>query len=124
MSAIIITGGQPSSNYKSVEVIEDVSQNSSCSLPQLPDDRKYHTQTGPTLCGGYDSDDIKSSCVTFKGGSWTTSHTLVHQRSFHTAWNSPRGIILFGGIVSPDTAELLNKDGGSQEIFKLKHNSG
>ena len=126
MSGILVTGGEPiASASKSVEVLkEDGSQMSSCSLPQLPESRRYHTQTGLTVCGGgldSDSDDIKRTCVTLTNGSWRTSHNLVHPRGGHTSWASPIGIIFFGGLYSQDTAEVLKEDGTSEEIFKLKH---
>ena len=32
-------------------------------------------------------------------------------------------VLLVGGYYSPDTTELLNDEGGSDELFKLKHDS-
>ena len=92
-------------------------------MPDLPDDREYHSQSGLTLCGGLDTDAIRRSCLTFTQGTWRTSHNLVHQRDGHTSWQSYRGIILMGGNYSDDTAELLTDSGDSVEIFTLKHPS-
>ena len=118
MLVIIITGGEPfSSAGRSVEVLkEDGSQ--LCSLPDLPSDRKLHTQSGLVTCGG---NGVNKSCIAFSDGTWSVSHTLMEQRYYHTAWSSPLGIILIGGGASPNTAELLNDNGGSQQIFGLMY---
>ena len=129
MSGIIITGGEDPLVKNAVELMKPDVFFGSCSLPQLPEGRRYHTQTGLTACGGDDYngggdyDAIRKSCVTLSGGSWSISHNLVHQRRFHCAWETDSGIMLLGGRQSPNTTELLNDDGGSEERFVLKYPS-
>ena len=115
-SAIIITGGYPSS--RSVEILR---ANGSywCSLPDLPDDRWYHSQSGLVTCGGYYS-DTRASCLTFSSGQWRTSHQLRHQRYYHSSWMSQHGVVLMGGA-SPTTTEILTEDGQSSPSFALKY---
>ena len=130
MLGIIITGGVNGSGaLTSVELLKADGSQTSCSLPQLPEGRRVHSQTGLTACGGYDSDDIKRSCVTLSGGFWTRSHNLVSPRGFHTSWESHQGIMLLGGGVEAlsggysNTTELLKEDGTSEELFHLKYPS-
>ena len=57
-------------------------------------------------------------------GQWRVSHNLKYERRDHTSWDTPDGgVLLVGGYYSPDTTELLNDEGGSDELFKLKHDS-
>ena len=89
-----------------------------CSLPDLPDERYHHTQSGMVVCGGWDT---KTSCLSFISGTWRLSHTLLHERTDHSAWVSPSGIILIGGSRSAMTTEMLTEDGKSVEAFSLKY---
>ena len=89
----------------------------SCSLPDLPQARYAHTQSGMTGCGGFGFDSaISSTCITFNG-EWEQSHVLTVPRQFHVSWRSSSGILLLGGIdvntFGPDletetTTELLS----------------
>ena len=55
-------------------------------------------------------------------GQWRVSHNLKYKRVDHTSWDTPDGgVLLVGG--GNDTTELLNDEGGSDELFKLKHDS-
>ena len=57
-------------------------------------------------------------------GEWSVSHNLKYNRYGHTSWDTPDGgVLLVGGRQSKDTTELLNDEGGSDELFKLKHDS-
>ena len=52
------------------------------------------------------------------------SHNLKYWRYAHTSWDTPDGgVLLIGGKYSKNTTELLNDGGGSDELFKLKHDS-
>ena len=63
-------------------------------------------------------------CLTLSRGQWRLSHNLKYKRSAHTSWDTPDGgVLLVGGGYSNDTTELLNDKGGSDELFKLKHDS-
>ena len=119
--AVIITGGK--SNRQSVEVLlSDTTE--WCILPDLPDYRDTHSQTGLTSCGsgygGFESDN----CVTFSEGEWFESHTLVHSRAGHCSWSTEsHGIVLMGGYYGSSSTELLTENGESQESFSLKYST-
>ena len=73
---LIISGGGPSSSYKSVEVFVP-STGQHCTLPDLPAGRFYCTMDGMVLCGGGDSD---TSCTTLTDAGWRTTTTLLERR--------------------------------------------
>ena len=77
ISAIIITGGWSISSYRSVEILRETG-NYWCSLPDLPDIRYNHTQSGLITCGsgGYNS-DTETSCLTLTDGQWMTSYNTA-----------------------------------------------
>ena len=116
-SAIIITGGDSTRSDRSVEILH---ANGSywCSLPDLPDKRKNHTQSGLVTCGGAYT---PTSCLTFSSGQWRTSHQLQHERYKHSLWMSQHGVVLMGGASSPTTTEILTDDDQSSPSFPLKY---
>ena len=121
--AILVTG-DGGGNERSVEAL--LSNGSSlCSLPDLPYDYYYHTQSGLVTCGGGSSTLTETSCYTFTSGVWTKSHTFRLERYGHSSWTSPMGIVLMGGwdSVSETTTELLTDDGQSTEHFSLKYST-
>ena len=54
-----------------------------CSLPDLPEARYQHTQTGLEACGGRNNSAHFFTCVRLEAGSWTQSHQLVEPREDH-----------------------------------------
>ena len=85
-----------------------------CSLPDLPESRWDHTQTGLEACGGdHTYPDSYTTCVQFLGGSWTPSHNLLQERYNHVSWASPSGTVLMGGPSydgsGKNTTELLDE---------------
>ena len=82
-------------------------------------------QNGRILCGGGGSLSNKLTCLTLSNGEWSVSHNnLKYSRTAHNSWDTPDGgVLLIGGRFSKDTTELLNDGGGSDELFKLKHDS-
>ena len=90
-----------------------------CSLPDLPAARKYPSQNGLITCGGYGD----ATCVTFNKGSWVETHSLSTQRSRHTSWASPEGVLLMGGVYADakTTTELLTVDGDTTPGFTLNY---
>ena len=113
--AIIITGGSIggiNTYTRSVEILRG-NGNYWCSLPDLPYDRRHHTQSGLITCGGYGTSDTFTSCSTFSNGQWKTTHQLQYQRYGHSSWMSPQGVVLIGG----DNSELLTDHGGSTTSF-------
>ena len=126
----MVTGGKgPEKRFKkgltSVELLL-INGTRLCALPDLPVDRWEHSQTGPITCGGGNSNSQAISCVTFSGGTWEQTHTLGQPRHGHTAWASPRGVLLIGGFFvkknefnTRTTTELLNDDGSTTASFNL-----
>ena len=100
-----------------------------CSLPDLPDDRSGHTQSGLIACGGHGrrDSDIMSSCSSFSNGEWIKSHQLSVAPQFqygrfdHSSWISPQGVVLMGGLFGAITTENLTDDGLSIPSFPLKY---
>ena len=94
-----------------------------CSLPDLPEARDFHTQTGVEACGGWHS-STGTTCVRLEGGSWTQSHKLVEKREDHCSWASSAGTLLIGGDYSLQTTELLESNtGDSVTSFPLKYDT-
>ena len=119
---IIVTGGSKQSN-KSVEILkEDLDGNvmSYCSLPDLPDVRNSHTQSAMTTCGGGETNDTKTSCVTFSSGLWKPTHVLQYERQGHSSWMSTHGIVILGGAGPfENSTEILKDDGTSALNFTI-----
>ena len=123
-AAIIVTGGAPSNTAgTSVELLHS-DGSPWCSLPDLPEYRLKHTQTGLEACGGC-CKSAYSTCVRLEAGSWAQSHQLVEKkRIHHSSWASPAGTLLIGGVYSKKTTELLDANtGGSVISFPPKHNT-
>ena len=98
-------------NY-AVEVLR-VDGTAWCNLPDLPDEREEHTQSGLLTCGGYSSDD---NCVRFSEGHWNISHEDLNRKNRHSAWSSSKhGTIIIGF----DTAEYLADNGTTPDSFSL-----
>ena len=59
-----------------------------------------------------------NSCLALTAGSWQPSaRPLLRPRTAHSAWASPRGLVLLGGQHSPDTAELVPGAGAEQQLL-------
>ena len=130
---MIVTGG----NVITVDGLEKFSKfveliypnGRTCSLPDLPEGRDTHSQTGLVICGGelpYRVDDKEhTSCFTFRAGAWVRSHTLAGQgRLWHSSWASPLGPILFGGLWKDTrkTTELLSSSSqNTKKLFNLPY---
>ena len=115
--AIIISGGQPSGSSRSIEVLRE-DGTPWCYLPDLPENRSSHTQSGLVACGG---GFTRYSCLYFVPDMWIHSHDLIHARWSHIQWSSPSGLILMGGYTSATSSEILTDDGKSLENFALKY---
>ena len=117
---MIVTGGHGAST--SAEII--FGNGSTCALPRLPQGRVYNSQAGLTVCGGAGPGHTQKTCATLRHGAWATSHNLVQSRILHESWNSPEGIILFGGRYSKRTTEILSKtDITSKAKFSLPYDT-
>ena len=123
-AAIIVTGGSPrSSVWTTVELLHS-DGSPWCKLPNLPEYRYGHTQTGLEACGGDGSSGTRTTCVRFSGGSWSPSHQLVQLtqgRRAHSSWASPAGTLIIGGRYSKKSTELLDTNTGDSVMsFPLK----
>ena len=129
ISVVLVTGGIGEGhggwehNLKSVELLNmDGSWN--CPMPPLPKHRYGHTQTGLVACGGGNYAGTAKTCDTFKtgGDDWEESHKLDNHRYRHSAWASPKGIMLIGGIWGAGKkTEILREGGDSTPSFKPDH---
>ena len=126
---MLVTGGlgQGDEQLDSVELL-NMNGTWNCPMPTMPEPRQMHTQTGLVTCGGYG--DIKKSCITFTRGSvnWKKSHTLAKGRWGHSAWRSPRGVVLLGGWGDRDssvwtTTKILLENGGTKPGFSLDYDT-
>ena len=113
-AAILVTGGGrdrdiPGNNrLKSAEVLRS-DGSSWCSLPDMIYRVGEHTQSGLEVCGGREA--FTRGCFAFSAGSWLPSHTLTDQRTLHSSWVSPQGVVLLGGDLSNSakhSTELLS----------------
>ena len=78
---MIISGGDPpDSAGQSVEVYVP-STTQQCRLADLPDVRRDHSMEAKTVCGGTDTTDVKTSCLTLtSSGTWERTTTLLEHR--------------------------------------------
>ena len=118
-SAILITGGWEADRLKSAEIYLP-SGNTSCSLPELPEWRRGHTQDGPWACGGGKYISTDTSCDHWSEGSWTHI-SLRELRWGHVSLATASGLYLMGGEWSLQTSELVKEDGSVEEGFELKY---
>ena len=119
--AILITGGYRGGRYLKSAEIYFPSNNTSCSLPELPKKRGYHTQDGPWACGGYSS-STRRTCDKWSQGNWTRqSLSLKEERQDHLSWATASGVYLMGGTYSQWTSELVKEDGSVEKGFLLKY---
>ena len=72
-----------------------------CSLPDLPENRNYHTVDGNMVCGGRKMTSPKSffdNCISLQtGGVWKETHKLLTRRYHHSSWQVCEGVVLLGG---------------------------
>ena len=77
---LIISGGGPSSSYKSVEVFVP-STGQHCTLPDLPARRYGHTMEEMVVCGGgVHGSGTRTSCLSLTDDGWETTTTLLERR--------------------------------------------
>ena len=93
--------------------VELLSNNGSwlCYLPNMVGKRgNYLSLTGSLICGGYHFHTTLNTCINFSGGRWQQTHILKQKRHGHTAWASPRGVLLMGGsgTGTDTTIEFVN----------------
>ena len=124
--AVLITGSYYSPRDTS-ELYQPAS-GVSCSLPQLPDNREYHTvESSGLLCGGLDTRD---TCLQWSPdtGTWVDLQlTLDVGRVAHVSWTpgTEVGTYLMGGGYSESerTTTLIKPDGSQEPGFDLKYDT-
>ena len=122
-SVVLLTGASELLNSKSAEIYNPVT-NTSCSLPQFPENRYYHSQDGGLTCGG-GLNATETTCVKWNpdSGTWTKSHTLRQKRLGHVSWATASGVYLMGGMwdVNSTTSEKVKLDGSVEDGFSMKY---
>jgi len=123
--AVLITGGYNSP--RDTAELYQPSSSVSCSLPQLPDLRYYHTvESSGLLCGGYYTRD---TCLQWSPdtGAWDLQLTLDVKRDDHVSWTpgTEVGTYLMGGSYSGSerTTTLIKPDGSQEPGFDLKYDT-
>ena len=98
-------------------------------MPNLPifiGNRRMHSQSALTACGGEGYyDEPWTTCLTFNG-EWEQSHKLSVERGGHVSWQSPDGILLMGGTgsgISRSSELLSNIDTTSSPRFDLAYDT-
>ena len=100
----------------------------SCALPQLPDDRTYHTvESSGLLCGGYYT-GTRDTCLQWSPdtGTWEDLKlTLDVGRDGHVSWTpgTEVGTYLMGGGYSERTTTMIKPDGSQEPGFDLKYDT-
>ena len=125
VSAVLITGGYLSADTRTAEIYNPLT-NTSCLLPQLPEDRTFHTQDGELACGGgVFASNTNLHCVKWipAAGTWTQSHTLRQRRRDHVSWATASGVYLIGGYYSGRTSEKVKVDGSVEDGFGLQYDT-
>ena len=121
---VLVTGGEGEGGILDSTELLNMDGTWNCPMPPMPEPRLGHTQTGLVTCGGNSGDNAKS-CITFISGSvnWKKTHTLAKRRGWHSAWASPQGINLLGGLGSNvrTTSEILLENGDTKPGFNLDH---
>ena len=125
--AILITGGWTEGSLLHPAELYLPRNGSGCSLPEIPERRKFHSQEAGLACGGssraYLEYTIYKNCWRWSpsSGVWNKSHNLAVERTFHVAWATAAGVHLIGGHgVASNNAERLSEDGSVARIFPLK----
>ena len=124
ISVILISGGDGDVGARTSVELLHTNGSRLCSLPDLPYNRSSHSQTGLTACGGSGSSAANTTCHTLTNiGSWIQSHNLDQDRRAHSAWTSPQGTILIGGVGSSaqTTSEILLDSGDTTPGFNLDY---
>ena len=123
---VLVTGGQgEGGDFNSTELL-NMDGTWNCPMPEMPEPRMGHTQTGPIVCGGRGGGT--KSCITFISGdvNWKKSHNLAKVRWGHSAWDSPQGIMMLGGWGSNrawTTSEILMESGDTRTGFSLNYDT-
>ena len=124
---MMIAGGGYFERSKKVEVISPTN-NVSCTIPDLPQERRLHSLDNNIVCGGYLAQATRKKrsidffgCTEITRDGWISRNTLIHNRAGHNSWVVEDGIILLGGGASSNTSEIAKTDGTNEELFDLRY---
>ena len=123
---VLISGGWTSSSSRSgkVELFNLVTKKS-CVLPQMAEVRSVHTSVNGIICGGWDGNSARTSCVDISSGSWSSdNYQPIRPRAGHVAWNVRAGeVILLGGWDSESqrTTDVVYTNGTVVPGFNLQY---
>ena len=128
---VIVSGGEgegdPGYAYKLLDSVELLKTDGTwiCSMPTMPEPRYGHSQTGPIACSGLRSNTntlkqaIRKSCSTLST-EWEKTYNMSDMREHHSAWASPKGVMLMGGV-RDKTTEILTENGDTIPGFSLDY---
>ena len=66
---IVVNGGEPSPMATISAEALYLNGTQLCPLPNLPNERLFHSMIGHTICGGLET-SIRKSCIKFQNGNW------------------------------------------------------
>ena len=116
---MLITGGNGAE--QSAEIYHP-DRDSACVLPDLPDERNFHSQDGSLLCGGLST---LGSCLRWNPemGDWENmTESLTVERAGHISWTPADGSVTFlMGGKDYITSEVIDSDNNVRVSFRLKH---
>ena len=125
--AVLITGS--SNGYSPCDTAELYVPSSgvSCSLPQLPEDRAWHSaESSGLLCGGYGT----RNCLQWSPdtGSWEEELLYLDTGRYqHVSWTPGNGVgtYLMGGYETEmeKTSTLIKPDGTQEPGFSLQYDT-
>ena len=88
-SGILVSGGTYTAGMERVELL-NLKDKTSCTLPDLPIRRRFHTSVGGVICGGYGGGEpgISTTCIDVTSGSWSSeNYQNIDAVSGHISWN-------------------------------------
>ena len=121
---LITGGGEGGSDTQQSAKIYHPDNDSACILPDIPDERAFHSQDGSLMCGGVHT---PRSCRRWNPdtGAWDlVTESLTEDRMAHISWTPADGSVtyLMGGDYGAEkTSEAIDKDNGVRLSFPLQH---
>ena len=122
ITGILITGGW---GQKDIIDIFNPQTGETCKMKtKLPDQKRLLVSfCGRLLCGGQTSSS--DTCLVLENRKLNTASAyLLEGRYKHMCWENTAGILLLGGEYSPNTTELVARDGSSSSAgFNLQYDT-
>ena len=120
---VLIAGGNAGSTLNIVELL-NLETMTSCEVTvTLDQPRQIHTGDGNMVCGGYNGNNLISTCYNIVTGN---TINLIDGRASHTSWSIGSSIYLLGGWGSDAnvgrTSEVITGD-TTQKAFELGYDN-